>query len=524
MIREGFRKFSTGIYFSEENIHNRGAHGLAAQIGFQNSLNLIRPGHFHRRSVVKHHNGIGLHGGHACDQLVLTIGHPHMGSVKSLRFKGIRKSGKNHRSFGFFCKLHRFCKERFVRLVRIVPEAFSKGNISPVLHAVPGAGHLMAVDMRASAALITGLYRIFSNESDFRLFVQRQNAVLIFQKDAGFLRHLPRKLMILIPVKNSRFIPVFFITVYNIQNAFHRPVQYLFLQPSILHRFHNKPVIDAAGGGHFQIQSGFQIGHPVIDRSPVAHHKAVKAPFTAQYIGKRFFILRRISAIDSVIRTHDGPGFFLFYRSLKSCKVNLMQGTFINLGGRGQPAVLLIVRQEMLDAGSHIFALHARNQRARHFRSHIWVFRIIFKIPAAQRRTFDIHSRPQNHAHAFRLAFLSQRLSHLCNQLPVEAGRRAAACRKADSLNTVVHSQIIRFLILLSQAVRSVGNHHSRDSQPFNRFRMPEVRARAHRCFFFQRHFRYEFLQIFPCHITSIPAATKAAPLKGSTPIFIVLS
>ena len=181
--------------------------------------------------------------------------------------------------------------------------------------------------------------------------------------------------------------------------------------------------------------------------------------------------------------------------------------------------MLLIVRQEMLDAGSHVFALHTRNQRARYFGGNIGVFGIIFKIPAAQRRTLDVHRRPQNHAHAFRLAFLSQRLSHLRNQLPVEAGRRAAARREADRLDAVVHAQIIRFLILLSQAVRSVGNHHRRNSQTFHRLRVPEVRARTHRRLFFQRHFCYKFLQSFPCHITSISAPLSSAASRHHTGI-----
>ena len=108
LIREGFRELSAGIHPAVQDIRDRRAHGLSAQIGFQNTLYLIRPGHFHRRTVMKHHNGVGLHGGYTADQFVLALRHAHMSPVKAFRFKGVRKPGKDHRRLRLLRALHRF--------------------------------------------------------------------------------------------------------------------------------------------------------------------------------------------------------------------------------------------------------------------------------------------------------------------------------------------------------------------------------------------------------------------------------
>ena len=108
LIREGFRELSAGIHPAVQDIRDRRSYGLSAQVGFQNALYLIRPGHFHRRTVMKHHDGVGLHGGHPADQLVLALRHAHMNPVKAFRLKGVGKPGKDHRSFRLLRALHRF--------------------------------------------------------------------------------------------------------------------------------------------------------------------------------------------------------------------------------------------------------------------------------------------------------------------------------------------------------------------------------------------------------------------------------
>ena len=256
-----------------------------------------------------------------------------MRPVKAFGFKGIRKPGKNNRSLRFGGIGNRFRDHGLIHNIRVIRISFCKCDISPVLYAVPGAGYLMAVDVGAAAALIAGFSRIFADKGDIFLFGKRKKIVFILQKDNGFFSDLFRHFMIPVSVKYRCFIPVFLKTVYNVQDTLHSPVQHRFIQAAVLYRIHDQLVIDAAGGGHFQIQAGFQIGYSVVHRAPVTYHKTIKAPFPSQDIGERFFMLCRIGAVDFVVGAHNGPGLLFAYRPFKGRHIDLAQRPFVNLGG-----------------------------------------------------------------------------------------------------------------------------------------------------------------------------------------------
>lgn len=69
---------------------------------------------------------------------------------------------------------------------------------------------------------------------------------------------------------------------------------------------------------------------------------------------------------------------------------------------------------------------------------------------------------------------------------------------------------LIGFLILFSQAVRAVGNHHGRNPESFHAFRVPEIGAGTHGRLFFQSHFPDQFLQLILCHTFSFSAPGEA--------------
>ncbi|MNC38669.1 hypothetical protein D3C75_872880 [compost metagenome] len=48
LLREGLRQFAAGAYCTEEQIGNRAAKSLSAQIAFQHRFGLRKPWHFHR--------------------------------------------------------------------------------------------------------------------------------------------------------------------------------------------------------------------------------------------------------------------------------------------------------------------------------------------------------------------------------------------------------------------------------------------------------------------------------------------
>ena len=89
--------------------------------------------------ILQHYYGIGLYSRDAADQFVLTVRHFHMGSVKSFRFKGIRKPCEDHRGLCLPRLRDRFFYERLIHFIRIIPEAFRQSDISPIFDALPCA-------------------------------------------------------------------------------------------------------------------------------------------------------------------------------------------------------------------------------------------------------------------------------------------------------------------------------------------------------------------------------------------------
>ena len=166
-----------------------------------------------------------------------------------------------------------------------------------------------------------------------------------------------------------------------------------------------------------------------------------------------------------------------------------MHGPFIHLCRNGHSSCLLIVQAEMLNGGSHILALHTFDMCGGNFTCCVRILRIILKVTSAERGSLNIHCRSKDHAYVFCLTFLSKGLSYTVKKLPVKGGCHGTACRKADSLDTVIYTKMISLQILLSQSVRSIGHHHIRNLQSLYCFGMPEIRSGTDPCFFFQRHF-----------------------------------
>ena len=121
---------------------------------------------------------------------------------------------------------------------------------------IQGSCDLMTVDMGTAAALISGLFRIFSDKGDLFALCQRQH-ILILQQYNGLFRHFLSNLMVVIQIKHRFGISVLGIAIYDVQNTFHCGIQYLFLQCSVLYRFYDQLIIDSHRGRHLQIETCF---------------------------------------------------------------------------------------------------------------------------------------------------------------------------------------------------------------------------------------------------------------------------
>ena len=86
------------------------------------------------------------------------------------------------------------------------------------------------------------------------------------------------------------------------------------------------------------------------------------------------------------------------------------------------------------------------------------------------------------------LAAVAEGFTHAADHIRIKGSRCRAGCGKTDRLDAVVDAEMVRFLILLAQAVGTVAHHGAGDSQPFHGLGMPEIVAGTQARLFLQRH------------------------------------
>ena len=448
-LRKSLRQTSRGIGIPVEKIHGSLSHSLAGQIHLQNSLHAVRPGHLHRASVVEHHHRVGLYLRHRCDQRVVALWHAHMLAVNPLRLHIGGKSGKNDCHIRLLRRRFRLRDQLLVGIDAVVTRRV--GNMFHSLCQIHHRCHGLCVDTGAAASLVAGRHGKFSDKGRAFVPLQRQHAVLVFQKHRRLLRRAPAEIVIFLIVKLPA--PLCGQTsLGHVQHIDAGLIYQNFLQLAALHGFDNLR-IRLFGAGHGQIATCLHGLYPIVGRAPVTHDTAVKAPLIAENIGQIFSILRGISPVDPVVGSHNRPGLRLLYGPFKGGQVNLPQRPLIHLGGDGGTPGLLAVGQIMLHAGAHTLALNALHIGGSHLSRQQRILGKILEIPAAERTSLDIYPWSQQYLNASGLALFSQSLSDLPQQFPVKAGCGETFRRKADCLHIVVVRNLLRIRLRHPQSV-----------------------------------------------------------------------
>jgi len=120
-----------------------------------------------------------------------------------------------------------------------------------------------------------------------------------------------------------------------------------------------------------------------------------------------------MNSVDLVVGGHHSPGIHPLDDSLKGRHVYLAHSALIHLGGGVHTPHLLVVRKEMLDAGSNTLALNAFHIAGSKLTRQQWILAEILEVTAAQRTALNIDTRPQQHIDAICLTFASQFLAEL---------------------------------------------------------------------------------------------------------------
>ena len=216
---------------------------LSAQIHFKNTLYIICPGHFDRRSVVKYNNDIGLDLEDLFYEGVLAFRQTHVLPVVAFAFKIVRKSCKYHSHIALFCSIYSFGQKCSVDFVFLVIITLSKDQVMTLaVRCIQKRGDLEGVDMRTSAALKSRCLCVFSDNCDSIVFVKRQNT-LIFEEYCALFLCLSGQLVIRLLVPFGVFAPVGFETVYPPEDPFDCSVHNGLGEAAAFYRIYDFPVV-----------------------------------------------------------------------------------------------------------------------------------------------------------------------------------------------------------------------------------------------------------------------------------------
>ena len=115
-----------------------------------------------------------------------------------------------------------------------------------------------------------------------------------------------------------------------------------------LHRVEDLLIGPSTGRGHLQVEARFQRCDPVGYGTPVADDEPAESPLASQDIGEQPAVLRRVHAVDPVVRAHHCPRLGVFDHALEPAQVDLPKRTRVDIRRDPHPVGFLIVGCKML--------------------------------------------------------------------------------------------------------------------------------------------------------------------------------
>ena len=321
-------------------------------------------------------------------------------------------------------------------------------------------------------------------------FFQRQDALLVLQQHDGLFAGLRRQGVVLIHVEGLALQRLDGVGdgQDHVQQLVHPPVQQLLAEPAGLHGVDQLQVGVAPGGGHLQMGARPDALHMVVGAAPVGHHEALEAPLVPEDLLQEMLVLVGVGPVDAVIGGHDGLGLALLDSDLEAGQIDLPQSALVHDGVGGHAAQLLGVGGEVLGAGGHTIGLDASDVAGGHLACQVGVLGEILEVAPTERRTLDVQSRAEHHAHPLGGGFLAQAPADLFAQDGVP-GVGDGGCRgEAGGGKRGVQTELIAFPGLLADAMGAVGQGHVRHAQPHYAPRLPEVLSGEEIAFLLQGH------------------------------------
>ena len=158
----------------------------------------------------------------------------------------------------------------------------------------------------AAGSLITRMPGKFPDHRDPGVRLERQK-VVVGQQHRTLSRRAARQRVMAILVDLG--LPLLHVDTQQRQADYPRdgPIQHRFGQMPVANGAAHAPVVDPAAGRHLQIQPVLDPFDPIVGGTPVGDHQSFEAPLVAQHAVEQPVVFTAVLAVQSVVRTHDGP-------------------------------------------------------------------------------------------------------------------------------------------------------------------------------------------------------------------------
>ena len=342
------------------------------------------------------------------------------------------------------------------------------------------------LDLRAARALIARLAREAADQRHAAgILGQRQQRAVVLEQDDARRGRAPGDAVMRVEVRRRR----------RLRRPCHRAlheheqlpdelIQARLVEPSLAHglddgRRSRRP-------RHLQMQAGGDRRDAVVDRQPVRHDDAAEAPLLDEDLAQQPPALHAVLAVQAVVGRHDRPRVGLVDGDLERAQVDLAQRALVHDRVGVHAPRLVLVGDQMLQAGTDAASLHAANERGRHPAAEHRVLGEVLEVAPAERRALEVDPRSQQHADALGAALRRDRTRNLLDELQIPRGRERGLRREARRGQGVREAEVLGGAEL-AQARGPVGEPHGRDAEPLDRHGRPGVAADGQRRLLLER-------------------------------------
>ena len=229
-------------------------------------------------------------------------------------------------------------------------------------------------------------------------------------------------------------------------------------------------------------------GDPVVDRAPVGDDETLEAPLVAQHLGEQPRVLRRVDAVDPVVRAHHRPRLRVLRRRAGSrAGRSRAAGAGRRRSRTRMRSFSWLLAAKCLSEAPTPVDCDAPHERGAEHAGDDRVLGEVLEVAAAQRRALDVDARAEQHGDVLDRGLDAERLADALGELGVPRRAERHRRREAGRRHAVADAEVVGAPPLLAQAVRAVGEHDATGCRRARRLGRPEAGAAGERGLLLQR-------------------------------------